>query len=194
MNRRRLHRWWALNAAWGCVLVCWESTLLALGLHGSWLLLPTVPVTAVQLIGWRKTRPARPAPATPIEREARHTASSTPRGHCPICGQHDPDGLAPCWGGWLAHESCAEWLGREPYRSKASVDQDRRIWDLAKRQERQAQAEAELRVRLCEHKHTEEIYTYGAGRSLLCLDCGGRADLGKPVPPPGRGAGSPTVR
>lgn len=62
MRPRWLHRWWLLNAVWGCVLIAWEAVLLALGLHGAWLLLPTVPVTAVQFVGWRKTRPVRPRP------------------------------------------------------------------------------------------------------------------------------------
>lgn len=127
MKKTTKHRWWLCNAIWASLLVVAHCVLFALGRHVvGWLLVSTVPVAAVQWVGWRLTRAIEPVrePRTP----AFPGGKDCPPGCCPICGMEDRDGTVYAWGVGLgvrrAHIACVEWLGEIPAFDPVALDPD----------------------------------------------------------------------
>jgi hypothetical protein len=146
----------------------------------------------------RACRDAAPPDRTPRFPGGRGCAP----GCCPICGMHDPVSLEACWGGLMAHQDCADWLGMLPQLDR---EQQREMIHHFPGVGGVTLAEASANLLTATESLGRRFPRPDAarahnGRTCGCWDCFvvrhpiPDALIQKPQPPPGPSAGSPTAR
>ncbi|MEZ0090009.1 hypothetical protein [Streptacidiphilus sp. EB129] len=204
MKAKTAHRWWLCNAIlWSALIVPAHVLLAVLGAPGGWLLILSVPLAVLNWCAWRGTRIPKPTPPVAELRTARFPAGrACPPGCCPICGMDDPVSLEACWGGLMAHQDCADWLGMLPQLDR---EQQREMIHHFPGVAGVTLAEASANLLTATESLGRRFPRPDAarahnGRTCGCWDCFAirhpipDALIQKPQPPPGPGAGSPTAR